>query len=56
MFDEDMEEKKAGMIGSAILAGGGIILGILGTLGGQKGLKLWKEHEAKKEASASEEK
>lgn len=54
MFEEDAEEKKAGMIGAAIIAGVGALAGILGTIGVQKGKKIYDDHKAEKEAKAQE--
>lgn len=55
MFDEDMEEKKAGMIGAAIIGGIGLIGGVLGKIGFDKGMDLWKKHKEKKADEASTE-
>lgn len=54
MFEEDYEDKKAGILGTVILVGGGALAGFLGKLGFDKGKSAWEAHKAKKEAEASE--
>ena len=54
MFEENAEEKKAGMIGAAIIGGVGALAGVIGTIAFGKGKKLWDEKHPKADAQANE--